>query len=167
MLLAVDVQYEANKAFVAGVSFENWEDEKAGQVFKTVVEEPGEYQPGEFYRRELPCILALLDKFKLAPQTIVVDGFVYLDGTSQPGLGKHLYEALHGTASVIGVAKSAYQGISDQFALLHGGSLRPLYVTCVGMELAEAMGHIQAMHGKFRMPTLLKLVDTVCREKQP
>ena len=32
-------------------------------------------------------------------------------------------------------------------------------VTAAGMDLAEAAGHIQAMHGPCRIPTLLKRVD--------
>ena len=40
--------------------------------------------------------------------------------------------------------------------ILRGRSRCPLYVTAVGMDLAEAAGHIQAMHGPYWIPTLLK-----------
>jgi len=33
-----------------------------------------------FYKRELPCILKLLDKLEQPPSCIVVDGYVFLDG---------------------------------------------------------------------------------------
>ncbi|WP_207420305.1 hypothetical protein [Desertivirga brevis] len=50
-----------------------------------------EYIPGEFYKRELPGILSLLDKinFELI-QAIIIDGFVILNDEGKPGLGGYL-----------------------------------------------------------------------------
>ena len=49
-----------------------------------------EYVPGEFYKRELPCIIKLLDLVEEHIDCIIIDGFVYLDGDTRPGLGKHI-----------------------------------------------------------------------------
>ena len=44
------------------------------------------YQPGQFFRRELPCLLAVL--CQLRPRDVVlIDGYVWLDSLGAPGLG--------------------------------------------------------------------------------
>ncbi|WP_218965971.1 hypothetical protein [Snodgrassella communis] len=70
------------------------------------------YQSGQFYRQELPCIMALLDKIGLSTiSTIVIDGYVHLaDG--KIGLGGYLYHALDKTIPIIGVAKKNLAEIS-------------------------------------------------------
>jgi deoxyribonuclease V len=66
-----------------------------------------EYTSGEFYKRELPCILSLLGKNHFDNiEAIIVDGFVYLDDQNKLGLGGHLYERLPYKVPVIGVAKN-------------------------------------------------------------
>ena len=165
MILAVDVQYDDDCGYAAGLLFERWDDVAPVAAVSKKHPGVGEYVPGEFYKRELPCILALLDELDQLPETIVIDGFVFLDGHSQAGLGKHLYDALGGKAKVIGVAKTAYAGIKDDYRLLRGDSIKALFITCIGLELAEAREHIAAMHGPHRMPVLLKTVDRLCREQ--
>ena len=64
---------------------------------------------------------------------------------------------------MIGVAKTHFHGATAARPVLRGGSVGHLYVTAAGMDLATACGHIQNMHGNFRMPTLLKEVDRLCR----
>ena len=61
---------------------------------------------GEFYRRELPCLLAVLQNIP-KPDVIVIDGYVWL-GSGHSGLGAHLYDALNQTGAVVGVAKSRF-----------------------------------------------------------
>lgn len=112
------------------------------------------YVPGEFYRRELPAILALLKKFDRTPDEIIVDGYVQLG----EGLGYHLFESLGGRIPVIGVAKSEYKG-SVGIEVFRRMSTRPLYLTAAGMSPAEAAEKIGRMHGKHRIPTLLRRVD--------
>ncbi|MDQ1832796.1 endonuclease V [Massilia scottii] len=165
MILAVDVQYDADCGYAAGLLFEHWDASTPAATFSKKQAGVGEYVPGEFYKRELPCILALLDELDQLPETIVIDGFVFLDGHSHAGLGKHLYDALDGKANVIGVAKTSYAGIGDEYKLLRGDSIKPLFITCIGLELAAAKENIVAMHGPHRMPVLLKTVDRVCREQ--
>lgn len=163
MILAVDVQYYGEHAVVAGVIFADWQDRTpAGEVITRVaVHAP--YEPGEFYRRELPCILQLIVENDLEPDCIVVDGFVYLDGNNRPGLGRHLFDALEGKVAVIGVAKRAFGEIPAEFTIYRGESGRPLYVTAAGIDIEEAKRCIAKMHGRHRQPTLLKRADWLCR----
>ncbi|NHZ81988.1 endonuclease V [Massilia sp. CCM 8695] len=165
MILAVDVQYDADCGYAAGLLFARWDDVAPVATVSKQQAGVGEYVPGEFYKRELPCILALLGELGQLPEVVVIDGFVFLDGHSHAGLGKHLYDALDGKAKVIGVAKTAYAGIGDDYKLLRGDSIKPLFITCIGLELAEAKEHIAAMRGPHRMPVLLKTVDRICREQ--
>ena len=163
MILAIDVQYTDDKADVAGVIFENWSSLDAIQCYLTEVAQVAEYEPGSFYKRELPCILQLLQEHKLKPDIIVVDGYVYLDGVAKSGLGKHLYDSLGGEVEIIGVAKKPFVDISEKFAVYRGGSQKPLYVTSTG-DVEQAKESIRSMAGKHRNPVLLKKVDQLCRE---
>ncbi len=163
MILAVDVHYRETAAQAAGVAFDEWTDAEPAVRFLTRTPIAADYRPGAFYRRELPCILALLNEHGLQPDTILIDGFVYLDGTSRPGLGWHLYDALDGKTAVIGVAKRPFRGIPDRHQVTRGGSHRPLYVTSAGIPLETARSRVEAMHGPYRLPTLLKLADRESR----
>ncbi|MCB0120729.1 MAG: endonuclease V [Caldilineaceae bacterium] len=161
--MAVDVAYEATRALSAGVTFTGWDDATPTGEFTTWVSPVVPYVPGEFFRRELPCILALLPLLPASPELIIVDGYVQLGAEQRAGLGQHLYEALDGTIPIIGVAKKAFQGTPATTELYRGGSTRPLYVTAVGIDGETAKGRIAAMHGNHRLPTLLKRVDQLCR----
>ena len=162
-ILAVDAAYRDHIAFVAGVVFDQWDDDRPVDIFSKPVSAFDKYVPGEFYRRELNGILELLKDDRIKPEYIVVDGYVYLDGVRKAGLGKHLYEALRGRVAVIGVAKSAFKSISDEFIIYRGQSRKPLYVTSVGVDTALAKRWVVTMKGPYRQPDLLRLVDQVCR----
>ena len=184
MILAVDVHYYNKHAVVAGVGFECWNDQDPKYHYVSAIDQTEDYMPGEFYRRELPCILKvpyylveshkvwgataiilkLLNEHELSPTYILIDGYVYLDGYSRPGLGKYLYEALSGKVKVIGVAKNPFKGITGEYELYRGSSKKPLYVTCIGEELPDAKAQIAAMYGAHRIPVLLKAVDQLCRD---
>ena len=162
-ILAVDVQYVNSAGYVAGVIFNQWSDCSPVNTVTCKVDKVEDYVAGKFYKRELPCILALLDENNLTPQTIIIDGYVYLDGDSIPGLGGYLYSALSESVNVIGVAKRAFSGISEECELLRGTSNTPLYITSAGEALGTAKHNIESMCGEYRIPTLLKLVDRQCR----
>lgn len=163
MILALDVQYAEDHAMVAGVAFGQWTDEQPLRTFVERLPAAADYEPGRFYQRELPCLLALMRLHQLQPSCVLVDGYVYLDGHAEPGLGKHLFDALEGTVPVIGVAKTSFRAIGPDYQVLRGGSERPLYVTCVGEDLQAARAAVASMHGPYRIPTLLKRVDQLCR----
>ena len=167
-ILAVDVDYRTDVsgeeyACIAGVIFSDWRAQtESGSVISRVDRiEP--YQPGEFYRRELPCILRLIEEHDLKPDVIVIDGFVYLDGQSAPGLGHHLYQHFNEKIPVVGVAKKPFRDISADYAILRGDSTKPLYITAAGIHSDTAMLHVKTMAGKHRLPTLLKKADNLCR----
>lgn len=164
MLLATDIHYGDNSATAAGILFSTWVDSQCEQeVIKQVTGiEP--YEPGAFYKRELPCIMALLAAVDLDELTaIVVDGYVSLGQAEKPGLGMHLYNAIDCEVPVIGVAKNRFADTPEKCEVLRGDSQSPLFVTSVGIPLEIAKADITGMHGENRIPTLLKRVDQLCR----
>jgi len=163
VVLAVDVHYTSNGSTTAGIALNAWSDSAPAQTFLSDLSPAVDYKPGHFYERELPCIQNLLKKFSLHPQLILVDGYVFLDGKDRPGLGKHLFDAMRGEVPIIGVAKTAFAGIGEEFAIVRGGSKKPLFVTCAGIDLNYAKTKVQEMHGPNRIPTLLKAADHLCR----
>lgn len=167
MLLVTDVYYHSDfSATAAGVIFEKWGDAKPHLEITTHVDKVDEYEPGSFYKRELPCLLALLKDVQLAgisPQVIIVDGFVTLGADQKPGLGEHLYNALGAIIPVVGVAKTGFHGTPTHCEVQRGESLKPLFVSAAGMSLDDAKSAVLSMHGKHRLPTLLTRVDQLCR----
>lgn len=164
MLACVDVDYQDDRALAACVLFDAWSDAHSAGHHLEVIQPVAPYQPGKFYLRELPCLLAVLAQVREPLETIVVDGYVWLQDEQSPGLGGHLHAALK--LPVIGVAKTQYLGATAARAVLRGNSGKPLYVTAAGIDLEEAARNIQSMHGAFRVPTLLKRVDQLCRGQQ-
>lgn len=161
MLACVDVDYRAETAVAACVLFHNWSDAISDSAYVQMIARVEPYQPGHFYRRELPCLLSVLAFVTHPLETIVVDGYVWL-GEEKPGLGAHLYEALGQRVPVVGVTKTQFHGAAAE-AVLRGGSRRPLYVSAAGLDSVTAAQYIQSMHGTYRLPTLLRQVDQLCR----
>ena len=161
MILAVDVYYFEGKAKAVGILFEDWVDTQPKQTIEASIEDVAEYLSGEFYKRELPCIITLLNKMNLNEiETIIIDGYVYLNDDCKPGLGAHLYHYLAGKIPVIGVAKTAfYQNHKNTMEAVRGTSKNPLYVTAIGLPLIVAGNSIKNMAGAHRIPTLLKSLD--------
>lgn len=164
MILAIDVQYQENCGYACGILFADWLSEKAQQQYYSVSENVGDYEPGSFYKRELPCVLDLLKQIEEPFDTIILDGYVYLDGHSRKGLGAHLIEHVDNNVKIIGVAKRSFVDLPQSHGVLRGDSSKALYVTTHNLDLAEAQQKIADMHGPFRLPTLLKDVDSYCRE---
>jgi len=164
MILALDTAYSGPQSATAGVLFRNWQSESPEKVFISCLNRIEEYQPGQFYKRELPCILNLLNEHALSVETIIVDGNVYLDDQERPGLGKHLFNELNGCSQVVGIAKNRFKSLSEKSAVYRGLSTKPVYVTSTFEDQEAVKANVQIMHGKFRIPTLLKMADTRCRE---
>ena len=163
-IACLDVGYMEAAARAACVVIDDWRASRPVGEHVAMIHEVKDYQPGEFYRRELPCIQAVLKELKQPPTCIVVDGYVWLDGGQRPGLGAHLYKTLDGRVPIIGVAKNPFKGTDHATELERGGSDRPLYITAVGIPIAEAVDNIGAMHGPHRIPTILRRVDQLSRE---
>ncbi len=164
MILATDTHYSETASRTAGVWFREWSDEQpAGSCCLESNQAPEEYEPGEFWRRELPPILALVEQLDFLPKLIIVDGYVWLDAQGRKGLGAHLHEALAGKIPVVGVAKHSFRGSAHAISILRGQSERPLFVTSAGIDPERAAKAIVSMHGAYRQPDLLKLADSLCR----
>ena len=167
MLACLDADYRDDRARVACVLFETWRDaEPAGELCRELPA-AGEYQPGHFYRRELPCLLAILADVENALAAVIVDGYAWLDGAGErPGLGAHLWEALDRATPVIGVAKNPFAGAAP-IDVRRGESARALHITAAGADPAWAAERIAEMHGEHRIPTLLRRVDQLSRAWAP
>lgn len=157
-----------NEGFVttACIGIAEWRSENIEFKEINFSEITSEYVSGQFYKRELPGILELLNDIKLEnDDCIVIDGYVYLDDNGTKGLGGYLFEELGNSIPIIGVAKNRYKSIGDKcIGLLRGESKKPLYVTSAGIEIEKASKYILSMSGEFRIPKMLKFVDTISRE---
>ena len=165
MILAFDTYYYPSKAKTVCLTFENWTDKHYLQAYTEEITEIEEYVPGEFYRRELPCILSLLDKIPHTDQDVIlIDGFVYLDDEQKPGLGAHLYHQLQTKIPVIGIAKTNFATIEKlKRPVYRGKSKNPLFITSIGLDIERAVTLVSGMHGEHRIPTLLKQLDQLTR----
>jgi len=164
MIVAVDSFYSEKQAMTAGVTFQDWPDDQPIETMRKLSAIPAGYQPGNFYQREMPLILGLLKQLPALPACVVIDGYVTLDEAGRKGLGAHLFDEMGQAVPVIGVAKKSFRGSAHAQKIIRGKSTKPLFITAAGIELEPAASHIASMHGQFRIPTLLKLVDQLSRE---
>lgn len=160
----LDVDYRGDHAFAACVLADDWDAPAARRELVVRVDGVAPYEPGSFYKRELPCLLAVLAETREPIACAVVDGYVRLDSDGRPGLGARLREALGGATPVVGVAKKPFGDEAFAERVLRGESATPLWVTAEGMADSEAAAHVRAMHGRYRVPTLLKRADRLCRD---
>jgi deoxyribonuclease V len=167
MILAIDSYYFENKAKTVCLIFEQWNSLEIKNSFTEIISNIENYVPGEFYKRELPCIISLISKLDLAKiDLIIIDGFVYLDDNGKFGLGAYLYEKLSGKIPIIGVAKTDFISLNKNKQLLfRGKSKKPLFITSIGINIDEATEKIKIMNGEYRIPTLLKELDKQTKEK--
>ncbi|MFW1800995.1 endonuclease V [Acinetobacter nematophilus] len=166
MILAIDVAYSGTSAQVAGGVFDAWDATDLFKRYRISLDHIMDYESGQFYKRELPCIEALLAHVTEQIDTIIIDGYVYLGNEQKAGLGQYLYAALIRKVPVIGVAKNQFKGTPSNCEILRGQSIQPLYISAVGIELELAKQYVKNMHGKYRIPKLLKEVDRLSRISQ-
>ena len=95
MIACVDTHYTDATSRTAVLLFERWADDAAfdENVLKQQ-QESAEYVPGQFFLRELPCILHAIKSVQTGIEIIIVDGYVQL-GEARAGLGQKLFEALN------------------------------------------------------------------------
>lgn len=118
------------------------------------------YVPGQFFRRELPPLRAVLAGV-CGIELLVIDGYVDLAPDGRSGLGAYLHAEFG--VPVIGVAKTPFAAATHAVPVLRGQATRPLYVTAAGILAADAAGIVRKMSGKFRMPDALRHVDALAR----
>jgi deoxyribonuclease V len=159
MFCCVDVDYQPTGVTAACVGFTTWVDALATiEIVMRSLEPPQPYEPGAFAKRELPYLQGLVERMPKL-DAILVDAYVWL-APERPGLGKALHDACG--VPVIGVAKTRFDG-ATALEVVRGDSARPLYVTAVGFDDKRAADHIRAMHGDYRIPTLIKRADALAR----
>lgn len=166
MKIVMDVGYDDTKANSASVTFQNWDDQTPISSNKIIINNIADYEPGQFYKRELPCLIQGLELYDLKEvDTIIIDGFVWLNSERKAGLGAYLFDALDKKIPIIGVAKRKFHGENIFMKMIERGkSKNPLFITAEGIDLNQAANLIKNMHGEYRIPTLLKEVDRLSRE---
>jgi deoxyribonuclease V len=165
MIYAFDTYYFETEAKTVCIGFEHWNSTEyifCKHEFRPI---DNEYISGEFYKRELPCVLSLLAQIDLKEgDIIVIDGFVVLDDAQKLGLGGHLFHHLDGKFAIVGVAKNNFATLNAlKREVIRGESIKPTYVTAFGIDLDTAAENVKSMTGTFRIPDLLKQLDGLTR----
>ncbi len=163
MIAALDVGYDDEGALAAAVMLREWSSPEPER--EIVVRQPAtaDYRPGEFYLRELGPLLAVVQEIVPPPTHLVIDAYCQLSADGAPGLGARLAELLPEGSAVVGVAKNRFRGTRHAAEVMRGGSSKPLFVTVVGADLADAARWIRSMHGEHRIPAMLRRVDRLSR----
>ncbi len=164
----LDVCYRGVGARAACVLADSLAAQAASSTYVQIIEEVEPYEPGSFYRRELPCLMAVLRLLPETPTLVLIDGYVWLPPVGRPGLGAHLYEALGRAIPVIGIAKSTFAGAEScafVIPVYRGISRRPLYVTAAGIEVELTAQQVRGMAGKYRIPDLARMADQLASGK--
>jgi deoxyribonuclease V len=162
-IACLDAAYSATMAYAACVLFDGWPAASAVRVVTASTALSGLYEPGAFFKRELPVLTAALALVEEPLAGIVIDGYVWLDGSGRPGLGARLQESVVGGTPVIGVAKTLFRSDDWSVPVLRGKSQRPLYVTAAGIPAEDAARAVRSMHGEHRIPTMLGFADRIAR----
>ncbi|WP_350277168.1 deoxyribonuclease V [Kribbella sp. HUAS MG21] len=176
----LDVAYDGDHLAAAVVVLDR---ETLREVERAVVvgETRFPYVPGLFAFREVPALLAALDRLESAPDLLVCDG----QGLAHPrrfGLACHL-GVLTGIPA-IGVAKNAFVGTHAELGSERGATaalvdndetvgtalrtqngIKPVYVS-VGhrVSLATAVAHVLHLAPRYRLPETTRLADRACRD---
>ncbi len=169
MIYCFDTFYGEGYAKTAVVGIEDWYSSEPSFELSDTIHEVNEYESGLFFKRELPCLLSIIERIPLNPiiDIFIIDGYVNLSDEGKPGLGGYLYNELEGKIPVIGVAKNDFISLHNLKKIIYRGeSKKPLFVTSIGYDLQKASEKIISMHGNFRIPTILKLADQRCRENK-
>ncbi|HEY4224076.1 MAG TPA: endonuclease V [Myxococcota bacterium] len=160
MIVCLDVHYGVASTNTALVGVHAWGDGVPALELTHIDEgAAAAYEPGQFYARELPYLLAMLARVTASIDVVVVDGYAWL-APGRPGLGAKLREVRK--EPVVGVAKTRFHG-AVAVEVLRGTSASPLFVTADGIDDDVAAAHVAAMHGPYRMPTILTRVDALAR----
>lgn len=163
MIACFDVYYDKNCAYAAAIVFSDWSDTSPADQYELENQDVGEYNPGNFYQRELKPLLEIIKLIKQPIKYYVIDAYCHLSDSLKPGLGHYLFENLPQESVVIGVAKNRFGDTTHAIELCRGTSKRPLFITSIGIDYKTAANYIESMAGEHRFPLLLKSVDCLSR----
>jgi deoxyribonuclease V len=163
MIAALDVFYANNAAQSAAVIFDGWRSTHVLARYTAAVSPVANYEPGQFYLRELSPLLVVIQNIQEPIDTYVIDGYCHLSSDLAPGLGAHLSQALRQSIAVVGVAKNRYRQSTHAVEVCRGDSKRPLFVTSIGLSYDIAGADVASMAGPHRIPQMLKAVDCLSR----
>ncbi|MEN5233184.1 endonuclease V [Sphingobacterium faecium] len=165
MLFAIDVYYYEDSAKIVGVLFD-WKDQVPQRFIVIQTDKADDYVPGEFYKRELPCLLKIINEVDICEiEAIIVDGHIYIE-EGLHGLGGKLYEALDQQVPIIGVAKNSFHSNKSTIKEVYRcESKKPLYVSSIGLPVEGVAEKVLNMSGKFRIPDILKQLDTCTKDR--
>lgn len=163
LVMAVQVDAATGEVVAGAVGFDDWAAaEPLGEWTSRLAgtEAPVRGQPDG---RPLAGLLHLLQQHRLAPELVVLDGPVHADAQDTPALGRRLHEALGAAVPVVGVARSGAGRWPTSFEVHREEEAAPLWVTCAGLDLGAAKVRVRMMHGRKRVPTLLKRAARLTR----
>ncbi len=165
MKLVMDFHIEGDTARIGAAEFDDWAAGEATKMYSLAIAHVEKPAKGELDLRALPWLVQLLEAQRLQPEAIVLDGFVDVDPQETPGLGRRLHDTLGGRSAVIGVSKSLFKGTDtpDQFCVFREDETPPLVITAAGIDLGAAKARVRMMHGRKRMPTLMKLAARIAK----
>lgn len=165
MIAALDVHYTSTKAHAAAIVFDEWQSDEPLARHTTTEAPVAEYEGGKFYLRELSPLLKVIAQLGSDIDTYVIDGYCHLSRKFVPGLGAYLHASLTHSTIIVGVAKNRYRDSKHAVEVFRANSKRPLFVTAIGIQYRVAGQHVQSMAGQFRIPKMLKAVDSLARAK--
>lgn len=182
LILALDIQYQDNQAFIAGVLFEFLGEIKAQYAWQTQTDVP--YVPGYFCFREGPPLLdfwhKLLNDSQLQPKLMIIDGH----GLAHPrkfgvatwlGIKTHCptigcaKETLVHFDTPPDVSKGSFSVIKLNtervgYVLRNQANINPIFVSPGHLvSLEESKRVILALEGEYRIPEVLRLADQNAR----
>ena len=163
MKLVVAVHREGPQASVAAVAFDSWDAAEGTRTYLSRHADADKAARGEPDLRTVRAIQQLLAEHRLEPELILLDAFVHLDGLGTPGEGDHLFQALGGRVPIVGASKKGLPGLSAQFQVIREEEAPPLFVTCAGIDIGAAKARLRSMHGRKRVPTLMKLAARLAK----
>ncbi len=164
MIACLDVYYSGDTANAAAIVFSDWQSDSPVSKYTALVRGIAEYEAGRFYLRELEPLRAVISKIAEPIHTYLIDAYCHLSDDHAPGLGSYLFESLDQKATIVGVAKNRYRDSKHAVELLRGRSIRPLFVTSIGIPYDTAARHVASMIGQDRIPVLIRAADRLSRE---
>lgn len=163
MKLIVAVHLAGEGATTAGVAFDAWDAAEATRTWQSRIAHVAPPARGEPDLRVVHAVLQLFQEHRLQPELVVLDGLVHLDADDTPGPGQRLFEALGGRVPVVGVSKKGLPGLTAQFEVAREDEAPPVVVTAAGLDIGAAKARVRAMHGRKRVPTLVKLAARLAK----